>query len=178
MKLVVTLLGPDRTGIVESFSRIVADHGGNWCESRVLAGEGQFGGVFMAGVDDDHAERLEGALRERFGERFQLAIAYGQATTQAPINALKIRFFAADRPGLMHEFSEICASRGINILELQTNLNPAPMSGLMVFEIEAVGDVPESCDRAELAMALEALGHDILVEFTDRNLKKRFAHLF
>ena len=32
--LVMTLIGPDRTGLVEAVARVVADQGGNWLESR------------------------------------------------------------------------------------------------------------------------------------------------
>ncbi|MDX1570373.1 MAG: ACT domain-containing protein [Xanthomonadales bacterium] len=179
MRIVVTLLGPDRPGIIETFSKLVAEQGGRWCESRVLQAEGQFGGVFMAEVDDERAPTLESQLRNRFDEHLTVALARGIPTPEAaPINALKIRLFCGDRPGVLHEFSEVCVARDINILELETNLSPAPMSGLMIFEIEAVCDVPTSCDRGELASAMEAIGDDVLVEFTDRNLKKRFAHLF
>ena len=39
------------------------------------------------------------------------------------------------------------------------------MTGLMTFEISAVGDSPEELDRDEFANALEALGEDVVVDF-------------
>ena len=38
--LVLTLIGPDRPGLVEAVAEVVAAHGGNWLESRMahLAG--------------------------------------------------------------------------------------------------------------------------------------------
>ena len=44
--LVMTIIGPDRTGLVESVARAVADHGGNWLESRMCRLGGEFAGHF------------------------------------------------------------------------------------------------------------------------------------
>ena len=39
--LVLTIIGPDRTGLVEAVAAAVADHGANWLESSMarLAGK-------------------------------------------------------------------------------------------------------------------------------------------
>ncbi len=43
--LVMTIIGPDRTGLVESVARAVAEHGGNWLESRMCRLGGEFAGI-------------------------------------------------------------------------------------------------------------------------------------
>ena len=43
--LVMTIIGPDRTGLVESVARVVAEHGGNWLESRMCRLGGEFAGI-------------------------------------------------------------------------------------------------------------------------------------
>ena len=43
--LVMTIIGPDRTGLVESVARVVAGHGGNWLESRMCRLGGEFAPV-------------------------------------------------------------------------------------------------------------------------------------
>ena len=49
--LVLTLIGPDRPGLVERVSDVVASHGGNWLESRMAHLAGQFAGKLdIAGV--------------------------------------------------------------------------------------------------------------------------------
>ena len=40
----MTIIGPDRTGLVESVARVVAEHGGNWLESRMSRLGGEFAG--------------------------------------------------------------------------------------------------------------------------------------
>ena len=41
------------------------------------------------------------------------------------------------------------------------------MTGLMTFEISAIGDSPEELDRDEFSAALEALGEDVVVDFPE-----------
>ena len=53
--LVMTILGPDRPGLVESLSSTIATHDGNWLESRMAQLAGHFTGmsefdVFLVGL--------------------------------------------------------------------------------------------------------------------------------
>ena len=43
--LVLTLIGPDRPGLVEAVAEVVAAHGGNWLESRMARLAGKFAGI-------------------------------------------------------------------------------------------------------------------------------------
>ena len=43
--LVLTVIGTDRPGLVESIAAVVAAHGGNWLESRMARLGGQFAGI-------------------------------------------------------------------------------------------------------------------------------------
>lgn len=43
--LVITMVAADRPGLVESVAACVADHGGNWVESRMARLAGHFAGV-------------------------------------------------------------------------------------------------------------------------------------
>src|SRR6187455_3077209 len=57
--LVLTLLGPDRPGLVELVASVIAAHGGNWLESRMSHLAGKFAGILRAELPPD---RLEAAL--------------------------------------------------------------------------------------------------------------------
>ncbi len=46
----MTVIARDRTGLVESIARIVADHGGNWLESRMCRLGGEFAGLLRVHV--------------------------------------------------------------------------------------------------------------------------------
>ena len=64
ISLVMTLISPDRTGLVESIARAVAAHGGNWLESRMAHLAGKFAGILRIEVPADKAAALQSALAE------------------------------------------------------------------------------------------------------------------
>src|ERR1017187_2334531 len=61
--LVMTIIGPDRTGLVESVARVVADHGGNWLESRMCRLGGEFAGILRIELPVEKRQTLLGALQ-------------------------------------------------------------------------------------------------------------------
>ncbi|MEI2723506.1 MAG: ACT domain-containing protein [Verrucomicrobiota bacterium] len=65
--LVMTVIGPDRTGLVESIARLVAEHGGNWLESRMCRLGGEFAGIVRVAVPASQRPMLEAALGQALG---------------------------------------------------------------------------------------------------------------
>jgi len=60
--LVVTVIGKDRPGLVESVSAVVEEHGGSWVESRMSRLAGEFAGILRVSVPADRADGLTEAL--------------------------------------------------------------------------------------------------------------------
>ena len=61
--LVMTIIGPDRPGLVQSLAAVVADHQGNWVESRMSHLAGQFAGILRIDIDATQMDRLIDSLR-------------------------------------------------------------------------------------------------------------------
>ncbi|WP_277423370.1 glycine cleavage system protein R, partial [Pseudomonas viridiflava] len=51
--LVVTLVAPDKPGLVERIAQCIAEQGGNWLESRMSRMAGQFAGILKVGVEPE-----------------------------------------------------------------------------------------------------------------------------
>ena len=51
--LVLTVIGPDRPGLVEELARVIAAHGGSWDESRMARLAGHFAGVVQIHLPDE-----------------------------------------------------------------------------------------------------------------------------
>ncbi len=56
--LVMTIIGPDRTGLVESLAGCVAENGGNWLESRLCRLGGEFAGILRIEIPDKNKSTL------------------------------------------------------------------------------------------------------------------------
>ena len=60
--LVLTLLGPDRPGLVELVAGVIAAHGGNWLESRMSHLAGKFAGILRAELPAERVAAATAAL--------------------------------------------------------------------------------------------------------------------
>ena len=58
----MTVIGPDRPGLVQAVAARVADHGGNWLESRMCRLGGQFAGILRVEVPANRRDELVTAL--------------------------------------------------------------------------------------------------------------------
>lgn len=165
--LVVTLIGPDRPGLVEAVATVIAAHGGNWLESRMTRLAGKFAGILRAELP---AERVPDALRALHAlEARGLKIVTDSAPrSDKPADAvprrMRLELLGVDRPGIVREVTQLLASSGVNVEELVTNRISAPMSGEILFEARAQVAVPSSTDVATLRKALERTATDLTVD--------------
>jgi glycine cleavage system regulatory protein len=174
--LVLTLLGPDRPGLVESVADTIAAHGGNWLESRMAHLAGRFAGILRVELPADRLAALTAALGklEARGLRITatpapeapLATATSDSSAAAgpPPRAMTLDLVGLDRPGLVREVSRLLAQRGINVEELTTDRSSAPMSGEMMFRAQARIHVPAAVDVGQVRAGLERLAGDLMVE--------------
>ncbi len=162
--LVLTLIGPDHPGIVDSVSEVVAAHGGNWLESRMAHLAGKFAGVLCVEVDDEQAPALEEALG-RLGVSGLTVIVERSAPAEAPHqHAMEIELLGVDRPGLVHEISALLAAHRINVEELATDRPAAAHSGDRMFHADIRVIIPDTVDVTSVRQGLERLAGDLMVE--------------
>ena len=159
--IVLTVLAPDRTGIVQSLSQTVADHGGNWLESRMARLAGQFAGILKVECASDQAEALIAAIRGLEGMSIQAQIEGPDSGSKRQVLTLDV--VGNDRPGIVKALSASIAAAGANLEDLQTALESAPMAGHPIFHAKGVVSLPEGLAPGTLIEAVEAVGEDLAV---------------
>jgi glycine cleavage system regulatory protein len=164
--LVLTLIGPDRPGLVEAVADPIAAHGGNWLESRMAHLAGQFAGILRVEVPDDSAAALTEALRRLDTRGLHVTVQRGPRPAPSSRRTLVVDLVGLDRPGIVREVSRVLAERGVNIEELVTDRTPAPMSAELLFRSRARVNVPDGLDASELRARLEKLAQDLMVQVT------------
>ncbi len=161
--LVVTFSGLDQAGLVERLSTVVTSGGGNWERSRMTRLAGRFAGVLEVTVDAASVDALRSALSKLAGLTVQTdLVASPEGERQG--KALFLQLTGQDRPGIVKELSAALASRGINIDELETDSESAPMSGEPLFHCSAHLHVPTGTRIQDLRQALEAVSQDLMVD--------------
>jgi glycine cleavage system regulatory protein len=56
--LVLTVIGKDKPGLVESLSQVIVENSGNWLESSMCQLAGKFAGILRVSVNDKDTESL------------------------------------------------------------------------------------------------------------------------
>ena len=165
---VISVIGPDRPGLVESVAKLVEATGGNWLESRMARLGGQFAGIVRVSVPVELLDRLESDLvkLKSFGLRSQLVRSIAVANTEPSKEGEMVRLevVGQDRPGVVRQVSEVLAAHAVNVEELSSRCESAPMSGEILFRAEAILKLPADADRDALQTALEEIGNDLLVD--------------
>ncbi len=165
--LVLTLIGPDRPGIVEAIAEPIARLGGNWLESRMAHLAGKFAGILRIEVPAGQEAALTSALRGLEASGLKLTIETGPAAAaEAGARTFLLDLMGLDRPGIVREISHALAERGVNIEELTTDRTTAAMSGELLFRSKARVSVPPRTDPDRLRERLEQLAGDLMVQIT------------
>src|SRR5512135_534215 len=142
--LVMTVIGQDRPGLVDSVAGVVAEQGGNWLESRMSRLGGQFAGILRVEVPSENEPALVVGLKKLESRGLTVVVHPDQpkASALAPRQNL-LEIVGQDRPGIVREISHALASFGVNVEELETECSSAAMSGETLFKARARLSLPE-----------------------------------
>ena len=173
--LVMTVIGGDRPGLVQLVAARVADHGGNWLESRMCHLGGQFAGILRVEVAQTRRDELVSALRTLEVEGLRIvmhaeegAVASGQTQSAdaglASGSLATVELVGQDRPGILRSVSAVFALHGVNVEELASERVSAPMGGGTLFQARATVLVPATAKLATLRADLEKIAADLMVD--------------
>ena len=163
--LVITVIGPDRPGLVSQLSDVAQKYGANWEESRMASLAGQFAGMVHFEVPGEKADALAAAFRELEASGLQIVIARsGRAAPGGAVRRVRLELVGHDRPGIVRDLSAALARLGVSIDELNTQVASAAMSGDDLFKVKALLAVPSGVANPALRQALEALANEMMVD--------------
>jgi glycine cleavage system regulatory protein len=169
--LVMTVIGADRPGLVQMVAARVADHGGNWLESRMCRLGGQFAGILRVEVAQESRDELVNALRTLEVDGLRVIIHAEGGVTAADKRAenekgslVTVELVGNDRPGILRSVSGVFASHGVNVEELASERVNAPMDGTVLFQARATVFVPNTVKLATVRADLEKIAADLMVD--------------
>jgi glycine cleavage system regulatory protein len=163
-RVLISFFAADRPGVVEALSAAIEASQGNWLDARLSRLGGRFAGVVLAQLAADRVQELSTALAglEATGIVAHLTDA---ATADAPaLPQRRIGVLGPDRPGIVHELTRALHSSGFNVLQLETSVETAPMSGEPMFRAEAVVELLEGCRLDELEWQLDAMAERMTLD--------------
>ena len=141
--LVLTALGDDRPGLVDTLSGLVSSHGGSWEHSQMARLGGKFAGIVQVDVPEARVDALHAALRA-LGDDGVLHVTLHRSGPEPEVagHRLELSLVGNDQPGLVHAVSAALAAVGASIEQLSTDTHEAPMAGGTLFEATATVLLP------------------------------------
>ncbi len=160
-QLIVTIIGADKPGIVESLSQTVLAHQGNWLASSMSELAGQFAGILQIQVAQENYQALIQAL----SQLENLSVTLVEGVVQKPVTRSQlVTVTCNDRPGIVQEVSQTLRNLGLNVLELNTECGSAPNWGNSLFKASAKVCLPENVAQDAVVEALESIADDLMVD--------------
>jgi len=174
--LVLTVIGPDRPGLVSVLSATARSHGANWLQSRLTTLAGQFAGIVHLQVPVAKVDDLVAGLQKLDSKGLRVIVATsGDEDGASPNVSLRLELIVQDRPGIVREISHAIASHNVSIHQLHTDCYSAPCSGETMFRARARLSVPADADTSALRATLEDLANDLMVDIECVNLGPELA---
>jgi glycine cleavage system regulatory protein len=167
--LVLTIIGLDRPGLVQLVSSRVADHGGNWLESRMCHLGGQFAGIARVEVPAEKAPDFRQAVKQLETQGLRVSVDAGEgAVLVAGGVAAVIELVGQDRPGILRNVTSVLSVHGVNVEELSSECVSAPMGGGTLFQARVRVSVPPAVKLESVRADLEKIAADLMVDLTLR----------
>jgi len=168
-RFVLTAVGPDQPGIVARLSGFLTEHAFNLEDSRMATLGGEFALILLVSTTQSdpidlrmwaaHLETLTG---------MSVTVRETTQTGSRPGIPFLVRGYAMDYPGIVHALAHEIASLGANIEEMETSMQPAPVSGTPLFDVKLRISLPPSVSitdlRRRLADVADKRNMDISVE--------------
>jgi glycine cleavage system transcriptional repressor len=165
--LVVTIVGPDRRGIVEKITAVMLDYAANIEESKMARLGGEFAVIMLLSLPGEKEDKLLSEL-DALNE-YELTII------SRPTNLSRLERFqgyvpyeisvqGADHEGIVHNVAQYITSERMNIETLDTRVTKAPITGTPLFSMQAVVQAPPELTLAQLRQKLAEVGDELGVD--------------
>ncbi len=163
--LLITILGSDKPGLVNSLSETLNSFQGNWTESRMSHLAGKFAGLLKVSVPENQVTSLSHALEALQSNDLQIQVEQCQPTTsEKPTKTINLELLGQDRPGIIQDITEQLAHLNVNIEELESEVKEASMSGGTLFCANLTLSLPEDISPDDVQDTLESMSDQFMVD--------------
>lgn len=158
-RIVLTLTGPDRVGIVEDVTKALLGVGANVESSRMARLGGEFAIIMMVALPGAHIDAVDSVLAPLVSQGYTVGhqVCGSCAPSHDGWDHYEISVEGADHEGIVHDIAAGLSNQGISIESMETGIVEAPVTGAQLFTMRAVVVVPPEVDStAWVAVVKEA----------------------
>lgn len=163
--MVISVLGDDTPGLVESLSKLIVSHDGDWIESRMASLAGKFAGILSIDLPSSNIESFKTALLA--AKDLGLQVLFEESHELSSVQEkqhFKIELLGQDQPGIIHKISSALAQIHANVDELHTEVIEASMSGESLFKANIELHIAADIDSNQIQDQLEEIANELIVD--------------
>ncbi len=162
---IITFIGDDRPGLVEQLSSAIENNRGNWLESRLAQLGGKFTGLVLVSLPEENSQSLRSDLESLAADGLSVRLtATDTPATAAGGRAITLTVLGPDRLGIVREISRALAMRNINVVEMDSHVDSAPMSAEMMFRARIDAEIPDNTDLSDLHDTLDEIANHMTLD--------------
>jgi len=161
--IVLSFIGQDQTGLVNTLSHTIKTHHGNWQTSSMHHLSGFFAGTIEIAVEESYLQGLIAAINNISELNCQIEVAAPDNKSQEANLVLELT--ANDRFGIVQDISSVIHQEGGNLIKLVSTQDSAPYSGQLMFKAKAQVSVNND-NINDLISAIESIADDIMVDIS------------
>ena len=165
-KIIVSAFGLDKPGIVSKISKIITNNYGNIEHSKMTLLEDHFAMLILVCYNKKNESQLYQSLDEI--DDLEIKIVGVNVSYNNIASNYKIYLKGADNEGIVHEITKFLSLKNINIYDIGTKTSNAPITGIVLFEMEAEINIPNSINlnliKQEIQIIADKLDVDISIK--------------
>ncbi len=174
-KMIISVLGPDRPGIIAAVSRIMLEQECNVENVSQTILQSEFSGIFIISATADLSPEYLGGLLNENLESMNLSVIVRPLipTDSDPVfensEPFVISTRGPDRKGLVAGITEVIAGYGVNVTNLQAVFKGGndPNRNIMIYEV----DVPRKTDQGAFHKALKNKADELCLNISIQHRK-------
>jgi glycine cleavage system transcriptional repressor len=164
--LLFSLIGTDRTGLVDKITETIAKSKGNVEGSRMAVLGGEFAMLLLVSIPSSQRAALEADV-QKVAASLELTL-HIKTTTPRKTNQgtvpLLVKVRGMDNEGLVHQVTKYLAGFGSSVDTLDSEVEFAPHSGTSLFSMDLTIHAPASVSLASLRKGLQEVGDRLNVD--------------
>ena len=162
--ILISVLGDDKPGLLDSLSEIIVSNDGDWIESNMSTVEAKFAGILRVNVPAKNAKKL---MKELTSSKLGLQIACEETVpvTFSDFKSYNIELIGQNHVGIINKLSHVLTYElKANVEGIKTEIIDASMSGEQLFKAQITLHLPKSIDERLIKDKLELIADEMMVE--------------
>ena len=162
--ILISVLGDDKPGLLDSLSEIIVSNDGDWIESNMSTVEAKFAGILRVNVPPKNAKKL---MKELTSSKLGLQISCEETApvTFSDFKSYNIELIGQNHVGIINKLSHVLTYElKANVEGIKTEIIDTSTSGEQLFKAQITLHLPKSVDERLIKDKLELIADEMMVE--------------